>query len=967
MGYFKGIKLRPLAARAKVLANNSSSSSLPHTGIGNKKKKLTSISLLTVMMVFSSLTLVAAADNTYPYGEFASANYNARSESIAFRVGEGLGEGALNPSVEQYDNRAYPNDYIDSAQIAIAQASYLNLPKAKSRNWEEVGPITPNVAAVATYTGRATKTSGRITSLAVDPKCGDEDCRLYVGAAGGGVWVTENALETKPEWKPLSKGMAVNAIGSILIDPTDKSGKTVYVGTGEPNGSSDSEAGVGLYKSTNRGSNWQIVPGSVAVAKDRAIAGVAVDPQNANHIFIGTAVARHGSSSVNGGRFTPPGAPVVGLYESTNGGSTFNLVFSKASDVVDPGSANGNDFFRGGVSKVEIDRTGLSNNQASRVYFSMFGYGLFRKTQGGTFEQVFASAGGGSIGTSAGSRTEFSLAPMGNKLRIYLGDTDGNPADFYRVDDANVSAAALTDGTANPGWLKLSNSTEGTPGFSSYNYCGGQCSYDMPVASPPGRPDSVWIGGQMQYDEIFTATPPSNGRAVQRSTNAGVGFTDMTNDNQKPAPLGMHPDQHAIVFNPKNPDIAFLGSDGGLVRTSGQFVDDSASCDTRGLTDDVDTKNLTNCKMWLKAIPTKIFSLNDGLAILQFQSVSVDAKNPRQIMGGTQDNGTWAYNPATGKWFETVGGDGGQSGFNVANSNIRFHSYYGAQHDINFRGDDPMGWNWISDVLGSEAGSFYVPIITDPVVGGTMFVGQGRVWRTQDNGGDQAFLEQYCNELTGDYGNRPAPCGDWVPLGGSSLVGSAFGTTKGGSYVVAVTRASSNKNTLWAGTRRGRLFISNNADAANNTTVTFTRVDGASQPTRFISGIAVDAKDANHVFVSYSGYDAYAIAAGTATGHVFEVRYNPTTGTTTWTNLSNNLGDLPVTGLALDDSTGSLYISTDFGMAKLAKGSNTWGSVSANLPPATIYGITMSPTGHLLYAATHGRGIWVLDIEGKDD
>ena len=28
----------------------------------------------------------------------------------------------------------------------------------------------------------------------------------------------------------------------------------------------------------------------------------------------------------------------------------------------------------------------------------------------------------------------------------------------------------------------------------------------------------------------------------------------------------MHPDQHAIVFDPENPAIAFVGSDGGVVR-----------------------------------------------------------------------------------------------------------------------------------------------------------------------------------------------------------------------------------------------------------------------------------------------------------------------------------------------------------------------------------------------------------------
>ena len=59
---------------------------------------------------------------------------------------------------------------------------------------------------------------------------------------------------------------------------------------------------------------------------------IAVDPTNPNHIYIGTDVARHGASSVNGGRFTPPDAPIIGLYESNDGGASFKLVFSKTGD-----------------------------------------------------------------------------------------------------------------------------------------------------------------------------------------------------------------------------------------------------------------------------------------------------------------------------------------------------------------------------------------------------------------------------------------------------------------------------------------------------------------------------------------------------------------------------------------------------------------------------------------------------------
>ena len=58
-------------------------------------------------------------------------------------------------------------------------------------------------------------------------------------------------------------------------------------------------------------------------------------------------------------------------------------------------------------------------------------------------------------------------------------------------------------------------------------------------------------------------------------------------------------------------------------------------------------------------------------------------------------------------------------------------------------------------------------------------------------------------------------------------------------------------------------------------------------------------------------------------GHVFQVVYNPGTGTSTWTDRSFNFGDLPVTDLVRDDPTGDLYAATDFGVLRLAAGTTT--------------------------------------------
>lgn len=907
---------------------------------------------------------VLAAVGAFGQSKTNSAHRNVRALPIngivfkgksneASRAGKAGGEadGPGTFASERYANQAYPATGISVDQVRGALNAFEGDKRHGNKHgdaWQLLGPTTPTVPGLVSNAGSADTTqSGRVTALAVSPKCGrGEDCKMILGAAGGGIWRTEDALDKKPHWKESSDGLPTNAIGSIVFDPNDPRGKTVYAGTGEPNGSSDSEAGLGLFRSTDSGRSWSLVEGSTAVAAGRSIGSIAIDPSNPNHIFIGTDVARHGSSSVNGGRFTPPAAPQVGLYESTDGGATFSLVFNVESDSVDPTTPNGLDYFRGGVSNIQNDPT-----VAGRIWFSVFDYGLYRSTTGGGYERVFTNPSDGDPADSLAARTEFTLVQNGSKLRIYLGDASSaydSGSEVFRTDDAEVAA---------PAWKHLP---------AGDGYCGGQCSYDMPVASPPGQPNEVWIGGQMQYGEIGNI---SNGRSVQRSTDGGTTFTDMTLDSKN---LALHPDNHAITF--ASPGVAFIGSDGGVVRTDGSFADTSAQCAGRGLTGD----DLSFCQAALKSTPNEIISMNDGLSTLQFQSLSANPNDPKELLGGTQDNGTWSFTGKDSSWFESIGGDGGQSGIDVSGA-TRMHTYFGAQTDVNFHGVDTLGWDWTGDVLGSEAASFYIPLIADPKVSGSWYLGQQHVWRTQDNGGDQAFLDQYCGEYTGDYANRPHPCGDWESLGGPSsiidpdtgaitytpgdLTGPQYGTDKGGSYVVAVERTASDASTLWAATRRGRVFVSKNA-GARAASVAFTRIDSSEQPTRFVSGISIDPANAYHAFVSYSGYDAYAAEAGTAPGHVFEVTVNPTTLVATWKDISYDLGDQPVTDVVYDAFSGNVYASTDWGVVQLVPDSSTWAQAAPGLPLGAVYGLTLSDKGRVLFAATHGRGAWALDVSG---
>jgi hypothetical protein len=845
--------------------------------------------------------------------------------------------------------------------------------------------------------------SVRATAIAVAANCspGLGNCTVFIGAAGGGVWKTTNALDPTPTWTNVSDGQIPStAIGSIVIDPNNSN--RIYVGTGEPTGSGDSEAGVGLYKSVNGGTTWSLVFGSTdtnapcasgsanncPVATGRSIGAIAIDPADPNHIFIGTDVARHGLSSVQGGRFTPPGSAKVGLYESTNNGMSFTAKVILAQDTVSPGSPTGGDLFRGGCSHIELYRPASE----TQVYASFFAYGVFRRRAAGDtgtfcpgagsscdgFRQVFMSAGGGSAGQSGDSRTEFSLAPNGTNLRIYVGDAADTAAfpnglgQLYRVDNANVpNTQLLNNAGSNVGWTSLSCSTPGLSCFSSYNYCGGQCSYDMPVYSPPGSPNIVYIGGSMQYDEIFTNHPPSNGRAVQRSEDAGANFTDMTIDTHG---VSRHPDQHAMAATPFNPNILFNGDDGGIWRLDGSFTNASIQCNSRGLT----APDLTDCHQWLLKIPTSITTLNDRLETLQYQSLSLDPNAPLStLLGGTPDNGTHAFE--NGNWFVTVFGDGGQSGISKFNSLIRFHNYTGASPDVNFHGSNEAWWDSIMDPFpAAEPQSFYIPMIFDPTNAGYIYAGLDFVWRTTDNGGNQTTLDVHCNELSGDFPSN-VTCGDWVRLaqGNNKALGDGkfWGNDKLiQGYVVATERAPSDNGTLWVGTRRGRVFVTSNANAVNPSNVNFFRIDTSFQPSRFVSGIDIDPTNPNHAFISYSGYNAYATATQppTATGHVFEVTYNPATHTATWSGDlaggSPGLGDQPITDIAVDWATTVLgkhdiYVSTDFGVfVRAASDTSKWQQAGNDLPPVAVYGLTMHVGSRVLYAATHGRSAWSLTL-----
>jgi hypothetical protein len=876
---------------------------------------------------------------------------------------EGLRTRISTAAAEAVVNRAYPAStlpfkYRKGALNFFTGSISKRGHDDESHGWQLAGPSTATYPAVLNRSAADYVASGRITALAIAPTCNNSSCRLWVAAAGGGIWRTDHGLSSTPDWKFVSGSFGTNAIGSLTYDSAHN---TLYAGTGEPNGSGDSEAGIGIYKSTDGGSNWSLLSGSAAISSGNSIGSVVVDPANANTLYVGTTLGVRGVSGNSGGAVLDPNAPAPGVYKSTDGGQTFALVYDDSAGAW-------------GVNHVEIDGHG-------DIYAAAEGEGIYRSQDGGTnWELIFATQDGG-------GRTEFALNTVnpGNHTRIYVGDggnetgnltADGasyeSTSGVYRGDNIDTASASdLTVGGTNPGYASLTSDDRNDPRYLTYDYCWQQCFYDNAVVSPAGSPDTVYVLGAYNYDFPLR----NNGRAVLLSTDKGAHWYDQTMDlkTKKGSQNGIHPDQHALVVSASNPSLFFEGSDGGLVHSSGTLVDGSADCDNRGLA--VGGPSYTACQNSLGQIPTQITSMNAGLSTLQFGTVSVDPRDSKHLQGGTQDNGTWEGTAGNMSWPQTMYGDGGQSGFDIGKSSFRFNDFYDKYTDFNFQNGDPTKWVVVSAPFfaSGETSAFYKPVINDPKVSGTVLVGLNHVWRTQDLGGDRHNLEANCPEFTtpGDQ----AGCGDFVALGDPSGNGGAgtpgdltadsleYGSDKSGGYVVRIARTAQDNKTMWVATRRGRVFFSNTANKAPGSVV-FKRVDSLSTatPRRFVSGLIIDPSNPNHAYVSFGGYNA--VTPGQP-GHVFDVVYNPTSNTATWTSLDNGtgpLGDLPVTDLALDTSTNRLYAGTDFGVLAQVGHTGNWELAAPGMPMVEISGLTIDTKSRVLYAATHGRAVWSLQL-----
>lgn len=130
---------------------------------------------------------------------------------------------------------------------------------------------------------------------------------FYFGAAGGGVWKTDDSGRT---WRSVFDQGPSSAIGAIAVAPSD--GEVIYAGGGQPEPRYDVEAGRGVYRSTDGGKSWT----DLGLHDSKYIGSIWVDPRNADHVLVAAVGHYFGSSNSRG------------LYRSVNGGKSWAHVLA---------------------------------------------------------------------------------------------------------------------------------------------------------------------------------------------------------------------------------------------------------------------------------------------------------------------------------------------------------------------------------------------------------------------------------------------------------------------------------------------------------------------------------------------------------------------------------------------------------------------------------------------------------------
>jgi photosystem II stability/assembly factor-like uncharacterized protein len=811
--------------------------------------------------------------------------------------------------------------------------------------WRNIGPYRgikdiPGVGSGAELLGSV---GGIGTAMAVDPhdKSGNT---VYLGTIGG-LYKTTNGGKTVHN---ITEGkIPREAIGAVAVDPRHH--KTIYIGTGVSIFTlSDDAVGTGVYVSRNGGKTWHRPRHNV---HGYGVNAISVNPTNGS-VLVGT---------------------VYGLWRSTSHGHSFRKVHvpdhaklplgnwvpsivrnpHKPREVtIDVGYAFG--------KKVYAKHTVVAP-----------GNGLYRSTNNGkTFKRLPSN---GQLTNAQSSndplgRTSlaYSTAPGGKNIMWALvqdaGKADGqHPEATTPVipveGDGNTELNGLyRSGDDGKTWTlqataqTLASTLGSTTGAATYplDYSAGvQASYNNWVLTDPKDPNRVYIGLEEAYTGEYHGGATTF-TAIEKYANA-CGFLSyyntIPNNNGVSCPSPVpeygggttHPDQHsAAITVTKHGVRLYSGNDGGWWAQDAHTVSDSTSPSYQGY----DNSHWRSLNRPATVLPWDVTPLQDGSYLLALQ-----------------DNGV-AHVMPNGKSYQVCGGDGVYV-FPGPNA----HSYYCGIDGQTILGttDDFKHTIDVTPRDNATGATFLSPWYVDRTNPKHLIAAAGNVDETskgmKSNTYDPTGEELVSSSWKTVFTPKKPPHLSWDS--------SAVFTRGKVSYVAfcSVCRPSLAVGTAatprWV-TPKIATNVKPHCKAKKVGKKCWHMAPSKGLPHEQVSDIAVAPHHPRTLYVGLRQLIVMGASNGATGRQKVMVSHN---GGRTFTDLTGNLPRADVHRVVL--RKGRLYVATDVGVFTAKAGSTHWKRFGSGLPEVTFRSMRLSLNGRYLMAGAYGRGGWIYDFHHK--
>jgi photosystem II stability/assembly factor-like uncharacterized protein len=737
------------------------------------------------------------------------------------------------------------------------------------------------------------------------------------------------AIGVLDAWTPLGPGNIGGRTRVIRYHPTQHD--TIFA------------AGVsgGIWRSDDAGGSWRPVADGLT---NLAVNALAIDPRRPDIMFAGTGEG-YFREEIRG-----TGLPLRGggIFSSRDGGATWQRLAETANEHflwvndVELGIGDSRRIYaatRTGVWRsldsgetwtrlLETSVRGgcldlaIRPDQQDDVLFASCGsyeqatvYRFTRASRSGDSEAVLSEPGMG--------RTSLAIAPSRPDVIYALAaSNESGPGDNYR--QALLAVFRSERGGAAGSWQPRVTNTD--PTKINTLLLTNASSAMAEICGSTARPPYTNMGW---YVNVIAVDPRDSERVWAagvdwfRSDDGGRTWGMASSMSGTPASNNSyaHVDQHAITFHPSydgdGNQTAIIGNDGGVF-----------------LTRNARARTLTDLRPLCAGPPSAILvaweSLNHGYGVTQFYHGLPYADGTRYA-GGAQDNSTLIGDDDSGPdaWRMTLGGDGAYVAIHPTNpqivyaesqwANIAKSTDGGTRYAGVRRGLDPIR----SDTLGPDANYLFVaPFMMDPSNPQRLWLGGEFLYRTSD---------------------------------GANLWTKASTAMPDGGLVSALAISAADANRVFAGTHNGYVVSSTRA----LTTTAGTEWTAVRPREGWVTSVALDSRSSNTVYATYGNFGG---------AHVFR----SADGGATWKSLdgdveSGGLPDIPVHCLLVDpDDSRRLYLGTDLGVFVSIDGGSRWMVEETGFGGAVTEWIAMmrdSAGRRLLFAFTHGRGAWRVEVK----